>query len=46
MQKEDDVKKRRMLDSVYFNNKIYGENETKHILKAMSFVDRKYFEKM
>jgi len=39
-----DEEKGRMLDSVYFNNKVYGKDkELRHILKAMSIVDRKYF---
>ena len=39
-----DGEKERMLDSAYFNNKIYDkEEELRHILKAMSLVDRKYF---
>jgi len=43
MEKEDH-KKKEMLDSVYFNNKVHGEdNALRHILKAMSVVDRKYF---
>ena len=44
MEKEGDLAKERMLDSVYFNNKIYDqERELRHILKTMSLVDRKYF---
>ncbi|MBU2523392.1 MAG: methyltransferase domain-containing protein [Nanoarchaeota archaeon] len=44
MGKNDDLSKREMLDSAYFNNKLYGEEkELRHILKAMSIVDRKYF---
>jgi len=44
MEKSDNAAKERMLDSAYFNNRGYGrEKELRHILKAMSIVDRKYF---